>query len=121
MSLLSDTKEECIMIDKRTVPDGRGGIITTWEDGAPFQATIAKEDVFNVQIAMAQGVTSTYRVVTFDGVVLHFHDVFKRKKDGKIFRVKEDGEDRQPPRVASPYMRNISCVVIAEQWDLLGD
>ena len=58
MSLLSNAMENCIMLDKRTLPDGRGGTTTTWVEGAEFQAAIVYDTSIEASIAEAQGVKS---------------------------------------------------------------
>ena len=37
MSLLTDFAVPCVLMEKRRVPDGAGGYITTWEEGAEFE------------------------------------------------------------------------------------
>ena len=75
MSLLSEAMENCIMMDKTTVPDGYGGITTHWQDGAPFSAAIAYDSSMNARVANVQGVTSLYTVTTPKNINLQYHDV----------------------------------------------
>lgn len=112
MSLLSEAMEQCTMIDHVTVADGYGGTIKRWQDGAEFLAAIAYNDSTEGAVARVAGVTDLYRVTTGRGVVLQYHDVFRRESDGKIFRVKTDGDDNATPRSAALNMR----VVRAEEW-----
>lgn len=114
MSLLSEAMENCIMLDKRTVADGYGGYITTWVEGASFQAAITFDTSMEARIAEKQGVTSLYTVTTNKAITLQYHDVFKRVSDGKIFRVTSDGDDRFTPASANLNMRQVS----AEEWSL---
>lgn len=114
MSLLSEAMENCIMLDKRTVADGYGGYITTWVEGASFQAAVTFDTSMEARIAEKQGVTSLYTVTTNKAITLEYHDVFKRVSDGKIFRVTSDGDDRFTPASANLNMRQVS----AEEWSL---
>lgn len=114
MSLLSEAMVVCTMQDKTTAPDGRGGMITSWTDGAQFNAAITLDSSMQARIAEAQGVTSLYSVVTNKAVNLQYHDVFRREEDGKIFRVTSDGDDKKTPESANLNMR----VVTAEEWAL---
>lgn len=114
MSLLSEAMENCIMLDKRTVADGYGGYITTWVEGASFQAAVTFDTSMEARIAEKQGVTSLYTVTTNKAITLQYHDVFKRVSDGKIFRVTSDGDDRFTPASANLNMRQVS----AEEWSL---
>lgn len=114
MSLLSEAMENCIMLDKRTVADGYGGYITTWVEGASFQAAVTFDTSMEARIAEKQGVTSLYTITTNKTITLQYHDVFKRVSDGKILRVTSDGDDRFTPVSANLNMRQVS----AEEWSL---
>ena len=62
MSLLSEAMTSCVILDKRTTPDGYGGVITEWVDGAEFQAAIVKDSSIQALQAQQQGVTGVYTV-----------------------------------------------------------
>lgn len=112
MSLLQNAMEPCVMLDKRTASDGRGGTITTWAEGAAFSAAITLDNSMEARAAEAQGVTALYTVTTTKAVNLQYHDVFRRADDGKIFRVTSDGDDKHTPESAGLDMRQVS----AEEW-----
>lgn len=114
MSLLSDAMEKCTMLDKRTVPDGMGGYIPSYEPGAPFDAAITFDNSIAARVAAVQGVRSLYTVTTSKAITLEYHDVFVRESDGKIFRVTSDGDDNKTPASATLDMRQVS----AEEWSL---
>lgn len=114
MSLLTEAMETCTMIDRTTAPDGYGGIITTWVDGATFQAAIVLDSSMQARTAAVQGVTSLYTVTTKKNINLQYHDVFRRSSDGKVFRVTSDGDDKKTPASAALNMRQVS----AEEWSL---
>lgn len=115
MSLLSAFMDNCIMLDKKTTtPDGYGGFDTLWEEGAQFDAAITFNTSIEARVAEKQGVTSLYTVTTDRGLVLQYHDVFKRLSDGKIFRVTSDGDDKATPKGAPLNMRQVT----AEEWEL---
>lgn len=114
MSLLTEAMETCTMIDRTTAPDGYGGIITTWVDGAAFQAAIVLDSSMQARTAAVQGVTSLYTVTTKKNLNLQFHDVFRRGSDGKVFRVTSDGDDKKTTASAALNMRQVS----AEEWSL---
>lgn len=114
MSLLSEAMENCIMLDKRTEADGYGGYITTWVEGAEFQAATVLDTSMEARIAEQQGVTALYTITTRKVINLQYHDVFKRLRDGKIFRVTSDGDDKKTPESAGLNMRQVS----AEEWVL---
>ena len=117
MSLLSEAMENCIMLDKRTTADGYGGYITSWVEGAEFQAAIVLDNSIEARLAEQQGVTALYTVTTKKAINLQYHDVFKRLIDGKIFRVTSDGDDKHTPKSANLNMRQVS----AEEWILTDE
>ena len=114
MSLLTDAFEKCTMIDKTTVNDGYGGYTTAWKDGATFDAAIVFDSSMQARTAEKQGVSSLYTVTTTKAVILEYHNVFRREKDGKIFRVTSDGDDKYTPKSATLNMRQVT----AEEWIL---
>lgn len=114
MSLLSEAMEKCIILNKQTVADGYGGYITTWTDGAEFDAAIVFDTSMQARTAEKQGVTSLYTVTTGKSLTLEYHDVFRRVRDSKIFRVTSDGDDKYTPASASLNMRQVT----AEEWSL---
>lgn len=117
MSLLSEAMETCQMLDKTKAPDGYGGYINTWSEGVTFEAAITFDTSMQSRIAEKQGVSSLYTVTTNRAMTLEYHEVFKRLKDGKIFRVTSDGDDKYTPESASLNMRQVT----AEEWELPND
>lgn len=114
MSLLDEYMENCVMIDKTTVSDGRGGFDYAFVDGAEFQAAITLDNSIQAKIAEQQGVTGVYKVTTTKSINLQYHDIFKRVSDGKIFRATSDGDDKKTPVSATLNMRQVS----AEEYTL---
>ena len=117
MSLLSEAMETCQMLDKTKAPDGYGGYVNTWSEGVTFDAAITFDTSMQARTAEKQGVTSLYTVTTAKNITLEYHEVFKRLKDGKIFRVTSDGDDKYTPDSASLNMRQVTC----EEWELPND
>lgn len=114
MSLLSEAMESCVLLNKHTEADAYGGYISTWTDGASFDAAIVLDTSMQARIAEKQGVTALYTVTTNKALNLQYHDVFRRVSDGKIFRVTSDGDDKKTPNSATLNMRQVS----AETWVL---
>ena len=106
--------ENCVLLNKQTVNDGYGGYITTYTEGAEFSAAIRFDSSIEARAAEKQGVTSLYTIITSRNIVLQYHDVLRRERDGKIFRVTSDGDDSYTPNSASLDMR----LVTAEEWSL---
>lgn len=116
MSLLSSAMTTCVMLNKQTSADGYGGYITTWADGAEFEAAIVLDTSMEARIGEQQGVTALYTITTTKALNLQYHDVFRRVEDGKIFRVTSDGDDKKTPPTAGLNMRQVS----AEEWELVS-
>lgn len=114
INLIFDQMTACTMLDKKTVSDGYGGVMTTWTDGAKFQAYCRLDSSMEARVAEKQGVTSLYTVITPDSIHLQYHDIFRRNEDGKIFRVSSDGDDFKAPGSASAGMK--LNYVTAEEW-----
>ena len=114
MSLLTESMEDCTMIDKTTASDGYGGYTTKWVDGAPFKSATVLDTSMEARTAEKAGVTALYTVTTLKNINLQYHDVFRRERDGKIFRVTSDGDDKHTPESAGLNMRQVT----AEEWTL---
>ena len=109
MSLLTDAMEDCVFMDKTTQADGYGGYITVYVPGAELKAAIVLYTSMEVTIAEKQAVTALYTITTGRGINLQYHDVLKRVRDGKIFRVTSDGDDKYTPNSATLDMRQVSA------------
>ena len=48
MSLVDEAMTPCVMVDRTTQPDGEGGIITTWVEGAALNAAITCDNSIEV-------------------------------------------------------------------------
>lgn len=114
MNLIEDFKTPCVMLEKKRIPDGEGGFITSWAEGAEFDATVVFDSSLEARTAEQQGVSSLYTVTTAKNAKLEYHDVFKRLSDGKIFRVTSDGDDKQTPERATFQFAQVT----AEEWSL---
>ena len=114
MSLLSEAMELCVLLDKKRTQDGYGGYVVAWVESVPFNAAIVLDSSMQARIAEKQGVTGLYTITTEKAFNLQFHDVFRRVRDGKIFRVTSDGDDNKTPASATLNMRQVS----AEEWTL---
>lgn len=114
MSLLSESFEPFLMLEKSTQDDGYGGYITTWTEGVEFPASASFETSIAARVAAVQGVTNLYTIITSRAINLQYHDVCKRVSDNKIFRITSDGDDKKTPPSAALDMR----VVSAEEWSL---
>ena len=113
MSLLTQAMEDVVLMEKRRVSDGEGGFLpAAWVDGASFKAAITFNSSMEARTAEKQGVTSRYTITAPLNAKLEYHDVLKRLRDGKVFRVTSDGDDVQTPPSASFKFLQVE----AEEW-----
>ena len=114
VGLMNDFVEDCTLIEKTRVPDGEGGWTVGWADGMDFQAAITYDTTLQARVAESEGMKATYTVTTEKTMPLDFHDVFRRKRDGQIFRVTSQGDDKKTPPSASFQVSQVA----AEEWSL---
>ena len=114
MSLLTQAMEDVILLDKQSEPDGEGGFITSWVESVVFKAAISFDTSMESRIAERQGVSSRYTVTTNKNAKLEYHDIVRRLRDGKVFRITSDGDDKQTPSSASLQFLQVT----AEEWVL---
>lgn len=114
MSLIDVMMEECVMLDKRTVPDGLGGFNIEWQEGATFRAAIVKDSTLAARVAEKQGVSEVYTVTVDKGLALQYHDVFRRLSDNIVFRVTSNIRDSETPSVATFQIGQVT----AERWEI---
>lgn len=85
--MMESLSHECVMQDKRTIPDGEGGVITAYADGAEFKCYPALDTSMQARIAEAQGVKSLYNILVPKSVQIGVGDMFRDKTEGAYFRV----------------------------------
>lgn len=112
--LITYMMEQCVLMEKKRMPDGDGGFYTTWEDGAQFDAAITLDQTMQARIAEKDGVTSVFTVTTKRSVALEYHDVFRRSSDGAVFRVTSNSGDKKSPNVGTLDIAQAT----AERWEL---
>lgn len=106
MSLLDSAFEDFVIVNKTLIPDGYGGVITTWIDGAYIRGALAYANSGAEKIAQALGASLTYTLTVRKSIDLDFHTVVRRVSDGKTFRVISDSDDLKTPQSAGLNMRN---------------
>lgn len=112
MSLVEYAMEASYIMDKTTAPDGRGGVITTYTEGAPINVAYSFDTSTQARVAQRADTNDRYTLTTRKSVNLQYHDIVKRVRDGKFFRVTSDGDDNYTPATSSLDMRQVE----AEEW-----
>lgn len=101
MSLLDDFARECVLMEKQRMPDGAGGYIVTWTEGARFKNYQALNTSTEAVIAERQGVSAIYSALVDKSVPIEYGDYFKDMSTSKTYRVTSDPEDKVAPKSAS--------------------
>lgn len=116
MNLLQSMMEKCVMMDKTTVGDGMGSFDAVWVEGAEFDAFVRKESAPEIRVAEKDGAKEMFTVVVPMNVTLEYHDVFKRLRDGAIFRLTSNTKDGETSASASTPVQvaRANC----ERWEL---
>lgn len=117
MSLLDEFARKCVLLEKTRIPDGEGGYITTWKDGAEFTNHQALDTSIEARIAEKQGLTSVYSALVDKSVPIEYGDVFRDTETGDTYRVTSDPKDKQAPRSASMQLKFFT----AEEYPLPSD
>ena len=109
MSLYTEAQEACVMLRKAVSEDGYGGHTDTWTEGQKFDAAVVFTQSVESRPGEAADVSSLYTVTTGRSFCLRYHDVFRRIRDGKIFRVTSDGDDKYTPQMSTLDMRQVTA------------
>ena len=93
MNLIDSRMEDAVLLDLVSMPDGFGGVVKEWRDGAAFLT----KSTTDAEIAYQQGAKRLYTVYTRQIVRLERGDRFRRVSDGRVLRVTSDAvEDKTP-------------------------
>lgn len=104
MSLLDSAFEDFRVINKAIVDDGYGGSVTTWTEGATVQGVMVYNASGITKIAEAIGSTSMYTFTCRKGQEFDFHDVLRRVRDRKLFRLTSNSDELKTPNSAGLNM-----------------
>lgn len=106
--------EGCVILQKTRIPDGQGGYVQAWKEGAVFYPSWEYMSAPEMTVAEQQGVSRVYRLYVDQALDLEHHEVFRRLKTGQVYRVTNPGTDRYTPHGSLINQRLIE----AEQWEL---
>lgn len=108
-TLFEQQMESCHIVDKTTVPDGRGGVETVYVEGAPIDVAFSFNDSVSVVIADQEKVTDMYTLITKKKVVLLAGDIIIRDKDDSTFKIETNSTDSTPPEISALDMRQVKA------------
>lgn len=101
MSLLDDFARTCVVMEKNRQPDGAGGYIVEWTEGAEFTNYQALDTSMEARRAEKEGVTSLYSALVRADFPIEYNDYFKDKSTGLTYRVTSNPEEKVAPKSAS--------------------
>ena len=114
MSLLDDFARTCVVMEKTRTPDGAGGYIVEWTEGAEFTNYQALDTSMEARRAEKEGVTSLYSALVRSDFPIEYNDYFKDKTTGLTYRVTSNPEEKVAPKSASFALKYFT----AERWAL---
>ena len=98
MSLLHDFAVPCVLMEKKRVPDGAGGWITDWTEGAEFENFQYLDTSMEARRAQQEGVKSLYSALVQRDFPLDYGDAFKDKNTGLTYRVTSNPDEKKSPK-----------------------
>lgn len=114
MSLLDDFARPCVLMEKKRTPDGAGGWLVSWEEGAEFVNYQALDTSMEARRAEKEGVTSVYSALVRKDLPIEYNDAFKDKSTGLTYRVTSNPDEKQAPKSSSFDLKFFT----AERWNL---
>lgn len=105
MSLLDDFARTCVLMEKKRTPDGAGGYITAWKEGAGFLNYQSLDTSMEARRAEKEGVTSVYSALVNKTVPIEYNDYFRDTSTGNTYRVTSNPEERAAPRSAGSIIK----------------
>ncbi len=97
---MEDFFEAMCVMDWITHPDGGGGFVWDWKEGAPFDGGIVLNTATQMQIAQQTGTKSVYTLTTAVHMPFEKGDVVKRLRDDALFKITSDPTDLKTPLIS---------------------
>lgn len=110
--LLDEATELFVRMEKADIPDGEGGQTSEYTPNGSFWAAAVYNSGSQARAAQQTAAVGRYLITTKRGVVLKYHEIIKRARDGLTFKIVSGGTDRQTPHSAWLDMRQWE----AEEW-----
>lgn len=97
MSLLDAFARSCVLLKKIAVPDGMGGELASWADGASFECSLALDNCMEARRAEKEGVTSLYTALVDKDMPISYGDYFRDTASGETYRVTSNPKEKVAP------------------------
>jgi len=105
--MLEDYYEKFYIQNWESKPDGFGGLIWGWADGAEFDGVFIQDTSAEMRIAEAQGFKSSGTFATGINVPVTEGDVIRRSKDGVFFKI--TGTPKYAPEQAGSQFKRMNA------------
>lgn len=112
--LLDAMSHKCVLMEKMRIPDGAGGYITAWKEGAEFINHRNLDTATEALIAEQQGVTALYELLVDKDFPIEYNDAFKDLKTGQTYRVTMPTNEKVTPDFSAMNYKYFR----AERWTL---
>ena len=99
--LLDDFEKKCVVMEKTRQPDGAGGYILQWTEGAEFSNYYSLDTSMEARRAEKEGVAGLYSALVRADFSIEYDDYFKDKGTGLTYRVTSNPEEKVAPKSAS--------------------
>lgn len=97
---MRDFYEALCVMNWISQPDGGGGFVWDWQDGATFSGGIVLNSTTQMQIAQQTGTKAVYTLTTSVRMPFEAGDVVKRMRDDALFKITSDPEDMKTPSIS---------------------
>lgn len=115
MSLIESMMEDAVIMLPEGGSDGEGGQNVQYREGNKIKAVFAMTNAIKITAAEKAALENAFTITTHRGTLLQFHNIVKRKSDGRTFRITSNGNDRKTPASSAIYP---FAQVQAEEWRL---
>ena len=95
MSLLEQAARNCVLMEKTRKPDGSGGYIVVWEEGAPFVVYAALNTSVEARVAEKGEMSRIYSAMVERSFPIEYGDYYKDVETEGVYRVTSDPKDKE--------------------------
>ena len=115
MSLIESMMEDAVIMLPECGSDGEGGQNVRYREGNKIRAVFAMTNAVKITAAEKAALENVFTITTGRETVLQFHDIVKRRSDGRTFRITSNSNDKKTPASSAMYP---FAQVQAEEWRL---
>lgn len=107
--MLESFAHDCVVMDKRTTPDGEGGFTVGYVEGAQFTVYPSLDSSMQARKAAKDGVTSLYTVLIPQSVPLVVGDYYKDLTENAYFRATSHPKEQQTPGTSELDLKSFTA------------